>query len=147
MAVAWSAHKLQILQIWMVQIERGGARQEGRGRRGCGGRRAGRWWCCRWSRGRRGRCTGRCTTGCGRRAWRARLPWPRPRAAELGGACNTVALAYEQVRPEGHVGGARGGGTRGREALPDALLQVRSGGGGAGRPAARNGGGGQGAEV
>lgn len=56
-----------------------------------------------------------------------RLPSTRTLAAELGVARNTVVLAYEQLRTEGYVVGARGGGTRVREALPDALLHVRPG--------------------
>ena len=54
-----------------------------------------------------------------------RLPSTRTLAAELGVARNTVVLAYEQLRAEGYVVGARGGGTRVREVLPDALLHVR----------------------
>lgn len=54
-----------------------------------------------------------------------RLPSTRALAADLGVARNTVALAFDQLRTEGYVVGQRGGGTRVRETIPDALLNVR----------------------
>src|SRR5690606_26236423 len=56
-----------------------------------------------------------------------RLPSTRTLAAELGVARNTVVLAYAQLRTEGYVVGARGGGTRVGEGLRVALLHVRRG--------------------
>ncbi|HEU4565960.1 MAG TPA: PLP-dependent aminotransferase family protein [Gemmatimonadaceae bacterium] len=58
----------------------------------------------------------------------ARLPSTRALAADLGVARNTVTLAFDQLRAEGYVTGARGGGTRVRSAVPDALLGLRAGG-------------------
>lgn len=55
----------------------------------------------------------------------ARLPSTRALARDLGVARNTVTLAFEQLRTEGYVIGYRGGGTRVRNATPDALLHVR----------------------
>lgn len=63
----------------------------------------------------------------------ARLPSTRALAADLGVARNTVTLAFDQLRAEGYVTGARGGGTRVRSVVPDALLGVRR----SGRPAER----------
>lgn len=65
----------------------------------------------------------------GRLAPGTRLPSSRTLAAELGVARNTVLEAFARLRTEGYVHGARGGGTRVRPLLPDALLAV-------GRPAA-----------
>ncbi|MFL5574609.1 MAG: PLP-dependent aminotransferase family protein [Gemmatimonadaceae bacterium] len=56
----------------------------------------------------------------------ARLPSTRALAADLGVARNTVALAFDQLRTEGYVSGKRGGGTRVRGVIPDALLTVRT---------------------
>lgn len=64
----------------------------------------------------------------GRLAPGARLPSTRALAADLGVARNTVALAFDQLRTEGYVVGRRGGGTRVRGTIPDALLSVRPGG-------------------
>jgi GntR family transcriptional regulator/MocR family aminotransferase len=55
----------------------------------------------------------------------ARLPSTRALAADLGVARNTVVIAYDQLRAEGYLEGARGGGTRVRAAIPDELLDVR----------------------
>jgi GntR family transcriptional regulator / MocR family aminotransferase len=55
-----------------------------------------------------------------------RLPSTRVLAAELGVSRNTVTAAFEQLRSEGYVCGRRGGGTRVRDALPDAMLIVRA---------------------
>jgi GntR family transcriptional regulator/MocR family aminotransferase len=60
----------------------------------------------------------------GRLARGARLPSTRALAADLGVARNTVLLAFEQLRSEGYLQGRRGGGTRAREVVPDALLSV-----------------------
>jgi len=54
----------------------------------------------------------------------ARLPSSRALARDLGVARNTVLQAYEQLRSEGYLIGRRGGGTRAREVIPDALLSV-----------------------
>lgn len=53
-----------------------------------------------------------------------RLPSSRALAAELGVARNTVLEAFARLRAEGYVRGARGGGTRVRDMLPDALLST-----------------------
>jgi GntR family transcriptional regulator/MocR family aminotransferase len=60
----------------------------------------------------------------GRLARGARLPSTRALAADLGVARNTVLLAFDQLRSEGYLQGKRGGGTRAREVVPDALLTV-----------------------
>ena len=60
----------------------------------------------------------------GRLARGARLPSSRALAGDLGVARNTVLQAYEQLRSEGYLLGRRGGGTRAREVIPDALLTV-----------------------
>jgi len=60
----------------------------------------------------------------GRLARGARLPSTRALATDLGVARNTVLLAFEQLRSEGYLQGRRGGGTRAREVVPDALLEV-----------------------
>jgi GntR family transcriptional regulator/MocR family aminotransferase len=60
----------------------------------------------------------------GRLARGARLPSTRALAADLGVARNTVLLAFEQLRSEGYLYGRRGGGSRAREVVPDALLTV-----------------------
>jgi GntR family transcriptional regulator / MocR family aminotransferase len=59
--------------------------------------------------------------------WGAGAPLPSTRAlaADLGIARNTVIAAYDQLRTEGYVTSQRGGGTRVRETLPDALLRAR----------------------
>lgn len=62
----------------------------------------------------------------GRLAPGGRLPSSRVLASDLGVGRNTVLQAYEQLRSEGYVTGRRGGGTRVREVLPDALLAVGS---------------------
>src|SRR5215218_11381870 len=54
----------------------------------------------------------------------ARLPSSRALAADLGVARNTVLQAFDQLRSEGYLLGRRGGGTRAREVIPDALLTV-----------------------
>ena len=54
----------------------------------------------------------------------ARLPSTRALATELGVSRNTVTVAFEQLRSEGYIAGKRGGGTRVRDALPDAILAV-----------------------
>jgi GntR family transcriptional regulator / MocR family aminotransferase len=58
----------------------------------------------------------------------ARLPSSRVLALELGVARNTVVLAFEQLRAEGYLAGRRGGGTRVRANVPDALLSATTGG-------------------
>ena len=63
----------------------------------------------------------------GRLARGARLPSSRALAADLGVARNTVLQAFDQLRSEGYLQGRRGGGTRAREELPDALLTVPRG--------------------
>ena len=64
----------------------------------------------------------------GRLARGARLPSTRALAADLGVARNTVLLAFDQLRSEGYLHGRRGGGTRARDVVPDAMLTVpRSG--------------------
>jgi len=60
----------------------------------------------------------------GRLARGARLPSSRALAADLGVARNTVLQAFDQLRSEGYLHGRRGGGTRAREVIPDALLTV-----------------------
>jgi len=60
----------------------------------------------------------------GRLAQGARLPSSRALAADLGVARNTVLQAFDQLRSEGYLQGRRGGGTRAREVIPDALLTV-----------------------
>ena len=61
----------------------------------------------------------------GRLARGARLPSSRALAADLGVARNTVLAAFDQLRSEGYLQGRRGGGTRAREVIPDALVTVR----------------------
>ncbi|HEX5830992.1 MAG TPA: winged helix-turn-helix domain-containing protein, partial [Gemmatimonadaceae bacterium] len=58
----------------------------------------------------------------------ARLPSTRTLAADLRVARTTVSLAFDQLRVEGYVVGRRGGGTRVRDTVPDALLDIRPGG-------------------
>ena len=71
----------------------------------------------------------------GRLARGARLPSSRALAADLGVARNTVLQAFDQLRSEGYLHGRRGGGTRAREVIPDALLTVpRARGGSAKSP-------------
>ena len=60
----------------------------------------------------------------GRLARGARLPSSRALAADLGVARNTVLQAFDQLRSEGYLHGRRGGGTRAREVIPDALVTV-----------------------
>jgi GntR family transcriptional regulator/MocR family aminotransferase len=60
----------------------------------------------------------------GRLAPGARLPSTRTLAGDLGVARNTVTLAFDQLRAEGYLIGRRGGGTRVRNLVPDALLRV-----------------------
>ena len=60
----------------------------------------------------------------GRLAPGARIPSTRVLAADLGVARNTITLAFDQLRAEGYVVGRRGGGTRVRSVVPDALLRV-----------------------
>jgi GntR family transcriptional regulator/MocR family aminotransferase len=60
----------------------------------------------------------------GRLARGARLPSTRALAADLGVARNTVLLAFDQLRSEGYLHGRRGGGTRARDVVPDAMLTV-----------------------
>jgi GntR family transcriptional regulator / MocR family aminotransferase len=60
----------------------------------------------------------------GRLAPGERLPSTRAFADDLGIARNTVTLAFEQLRAEGYLVGHRGGGTRVREAAPEAMLEV-----------------------
>jgi GntR family transcriptional regulator / MocR family aminotransferase len=60
----------------------------------------------------------------GRLARGARLPSTRALAADLGVARNTVLLAFDQLRSEGYLQGKRGGGTRARDVVPDAMLTV-----------------------
>jgi GntR family transcriptional regulator / MocR family aminotransferase len=60
----------------------------------------------------------------GRLAAGARIPSSRVLAADLGVARNTVVLAFEQLRAEGYLAGRRGGGTRVRGEVPDALVSV-----------------------
>jgi GntR family transcriptional regulator / MocR family aminotransferase len=60
----------------------------------------------------------------GRLARGARLPSTRALAADLGVARNTVLLAFDQLRSEGYLQGRRGGGTRARDVVPDAMLSV-----------------------
>jgi GntR family transcriptional regulator/MocR family aminotransferase len=60
----------------------------------------------------------------GRLARGARLPSSRALAADLGVARNTVLQAFDQLRSEGYLQGRRGGGTRAREVIPDALVTV-----------------------
>jgi GntR family transcriptional regulator/MocR family aminotransferase len=60
----------------------------------------------------------------GRLARGARLPSSRALATDLGVARNTVLQAFDQLRSEGYLQGRRGGGTRAREVIPDALLTV-----------------------
>src|SRR3569623_3347970 len=55
-----------------------------------------------------------------------RLPSTRVLAAELGVARNTVVLAFDQLVAEGYLSARRGGGTRVRAALPDALISVHA---------------------
>jgi len=81
----------------------------------------------------------------GRLAPGQRVPSSRVLAAELGVSRNTVMNVLTQLRTEGYVVANRGGGTRVRRDLPDALLNVsrsdaalrsgapRSGPGGPGR--------------
>jgi GntR family transcriptional regulator/MocR family aminotransferase len=61
----------------------------------------------------------------GRLARGARLPSSRALAADLGVARNTVLQAFDQLRSEGYLLGRRGGGTRAREVIPDALVTVK----------------------
>ena len=60
----------------------------------------------------------------GRLARGARLPSTRALATDLGVARNTVLLAFDQLRSEGYLHGRRGGGTRARDVVPDAMLSV-----------------------
>lgn len=53
-----------------------------------------------------------------------RLPSTRVFASDLGVSRNTVLQAYDRLRVEGYVAGRRGGGTRVRATVPDALLTV-----------------------
>jgi GntR family transcriptional regulator/MocR family aminotransferase len=62
----------------------------------------------------------------GRFAANMRLPSTRVLAAELGVARNTVVLAFDQLVAEGYLSARRGGGTRVRAALPDALISVHA---------------------
>jgi GntR family transcriptional regulator / MocR family aminotransferase len=60
----------------------------------------------------------------GRFAGGTRLPSSRALANDLGVARNTVLQAFDQLRSEGYLAGRRGGGTRVRGAIPDAMLAV-----------------------
>lgn len=69
----------------------------------------------------------------GRLAGGARLPSSRALAADLEVARNTVLVAYDQLRNEGYLVGRRGGGTRVRRTMPDALLTATAAGARRGR--------------
>ncbi|HEX6738036.1 MAG TPA: PLP-dependent aminotransferase family protein, partial [Vicinamibacteria bacterium] len=58
-----------------------------------------------------------------------RLPATRDLAARLGVARLTVQTAFDQLAAEGYLEGRRGSGTYVAGTLPDALLEVRAGGG------------------